>query len=103
MSLPRDLDEYTKGELLAELDRRERARRADVCDYCGRPFFTTPCKFPDRHKRVGQMPYPPDAITRVRQVRKATRAGLAEAKTACERAEWNVQQAIRLLTLKEPA
>lgn len=103
MSLPRDLDEYTKGELLAELERREKARKADVCDYCVRPFSTAPCKFPDRHKRAGPMPIPGDAILRIKAVREATRAGLAEAKLACERAEWSVDLAIRLLTTKEPA
>lgn len=97
MSYPRDLDEYPKADLLAELDRRDKARKANVCDYCGRAFSEPACRFPDRHKRVGPVPYPPDAISRVRAVRDATHSGLYEAKAACERAEWNVQEAIRLL------
>lgn len=103
MSLPRDLDEYTKGELLAELDRRDKARRADVCDYCGRAFHESTCRLPDRHKRVGPMPIPGDAILRIKAVREAARCGLYEAKQACERAEWNVEHAIELLNPSEPA
>lgn len=92
-----NLKACTKNELLAELDRREAARRADVCDYCGQPFATEPCAYPERHTRMGPMPFPPDAIARIKEVREATRAGLAEAKAACERAEWDVEEAIRRL------
>jgi hypothetical protein len=50
VSYPRDLDEYEARELTDELARRETARQAGVCDYCGRAPDTKPCKFPERHR-----------------------------------------------------
>ena len=97
MSYPRDLDEYTSTELHAELDRRDRARRADLCDYCGRSLDDSACRFPDRHRRTGPKPAPDDAILRIKAVRAATGAGLHETKQACEDAEWDVAAAIRAL------
>ena len=97
MSYPRDLDEYTAAELHAELDRRAAARRADLCDYCGRSLDGAPCRFPNRHRRTGPKPAPDDAILRIKAVRAATGAGLSETKAACEDAGWDVAAAIRAL------
>ena len=49
MSYPKDLDEYSEKELVAELNRRFVARSRGVCDYCGRPPEAPACKFPERH------------------------------------------------------
>lgn len=45
----KDLDEYTRAELLAEIDRRELCDIAGVCDYCNQTTLAKPCKFPERH------------------------------------------------------
>lgn len=45
----RDLAEYEDKQLTDELNRRIRLRRQCLCDYCGRPSSTKPCKFPHRH------------------------------------------------------
>lgn len=65
MSYAKDLDEYTDGELTAELGARHVARIAGVCDYCKRPPTTPSCKFPVRHadKRIATpQPPPPQTI-----------------------------------------
>lgn len=55
MSYPRGLDEYSDDELRSELDRRDRARRAGRCDYCGgwlgQPTASghESCRFPTSH------------------------------------------------------
>lgn len=53
MSYPQDLDEMDEKRLLGELARRRHNRSCGCCDYCGRPFATAPCKFPERHQRCG--------------------------------------------------
>jgi hypothetical protein len=49
MSYPKDLDEYSEKELVAELNRRFVVRSRGVCDYCGRSPEAPACKFPERH------------------------------------------------------
>lgn len=49
MSYRLDVDEYDVSDLRAELRTRAENRRRGLCDYCGRPGTTTPCKFPARH------------------------------------------------------
>ena len=44
MSYPKDLDEYEDHVLSAELRRRERQRKAGLCDYCGKPPTDPVCK-----------------------------------------------------------
>lgn len=54
MIYPKDLDEYTESQLIEEVARRQGARLVGLCDYCGRSFNAVPpCKFPNRHKGVG--------------------------------------------------
>jgi len=53
MSYRLGLDEYTELTLTEELYRRAKARAEGVCDYCGRPPSKSPCKFPERHKKIG--------------------------------------------------
>jgi len=43
------LDELDEAVLLAELARRDRRRKAGVCDYCERPTSASLCRFPKRH------------------------------------------------------
>lgn len=51
---PRDLDEYSRRELQAELARREEKKAQGLCDYCGRSGLVEPaCKFLDRHNEAG--------------------------------------------------
>lgn len=50
MGYPLDLDEYDEARLVAELRKRRALRELGFCDYCGRPYNTPSCKFPDRHK-----------------------------------------------------
>ena len=51
MSYPRDLDELSEEELVAELSRRGRCRNSGLCDYCGRKLGIAPaCRFPERHR-----------------------------------------------------
>jgi hypothetical protein len=49
VSYPKDLDEYTEAELKAELERRQKAREAGLCDYCGRQPSQPACRFPERY------------------------------------------------------
>lgn len=49
MSYPKDLDEYSDGELIGHLSYRRGMRAKGVCDYCLRTPDTKPCKLPDRH------------------------------------------------------
>lgn len=56
MSYPRSLDEYTEAELLGELAKRKRLREDGKCDYCGRGYAVSPCRFPERHRRQLQAP-----------------------------------------------
>jgi len=49
MSYPRDLDEYTSEDLVAEIMRRQAARASERCDYCNRLPTQDACKFPARH------------------------------------------------------
>lgn len=49
MGYPRDLDEYSTEELLAEIARREKAWSEGLCDYCGRSRDTCMCRFQYRH------------------------------------------------------
>lgn len=51
MDLPmfKDLDEYTLEEIEQEVIRRVLCQVNSKCDYCGRAFDTTPCKFKERH------------------------------------------------------
>lgn len=46
------LDEINEDSLRAELQRREKQRSAGLCDYCGRPAGTPPCRFPERHPKT---------------------------------------------------
>lgn len=48
-----DLDEYSEHVLVAELKRRNALRVENLCDYCRRSADSTPCKFPERHKKAG--------------------------------------------------
>ncbi len=41
---PRDLEEYTDGELQKELQRREHCLLADLCPYCTQSLETHDCK-----------------------------------------------------------
>jgi len=50
MSYRLDLDEYPSVILRQELRARRRTRNKGLCDYCARPPYTPPCKFPERHK-----------------------------------------------------
>lgn len=50
MSYPKDLDEYTDGELDGHLSYRRGMRAKGVCDYCLRTPDTKPCKLPERHR-----------------------------------------------------
>jgi hypothetical protein len=50
MSYPKSLDEYSEADLLGELAKRKRLREAGKCDYCERPYKTSPCRFPERHR-----------------------------------------------------
>jgi len=44
------LDEYDEKTLRSEINRRERLRRDNKCDYCERLYNTVPsCRFPERH------------------------------------------------------
>ncbi len=52
---PRDLDEYSRAELHAELARRDEALANLLCDYCNRPGTATACKFPERHSLAIQV------------------------------------------------
>jgi hypothetical protein len=46
----RQLDEFSIEELTDEIERRLAARRAGLCEYCGRSTYKTePCRFPERH------------------------------------------------------
>lgn len=55
MSYHKDLDEYTRFELVQELARREKALHEGICTYCGRSGLVLPaCKFPDRHREAGE-------------------------------------------------
>lgn len=49
MSYPRDLEDFGEGELQQELLRRFEARKAGICDYCGRGSETTSCRYSLRH------------------------------------------------------
>jgi hypothetical protein len=50
MSYPKELDEYSAGDLHRELHRRQKIKELGLCDYCGRQLHVLPfCKFPDRH------------------------------------------------------
>ncbi len=50
MSYPRDIDEYTNLELVAELKLRADRTYYGRCDYCDRfKDEGEPCKFPRRH------------------------------------------------------
>lgn len=51
MSYPKDLDEYTEQEMREELARRMTNRDLGLCDYCGRPGKTPPCRMRDRHMK----------------------------------------------------
>ena len=50
MSYPKDLDEYNRYDLVAELARREKVLHEGKCDYCGRSGLTKSCRFPGRHQ-----------------------------------------------------
>jgi hypothetical protein len=78
VSYPKDLDEYTDEQLVAEIDRRRYAESKGLCSYCGYQRFKTikqsllerqaagqdignpdpkkmhdgPCRFPDRHGEI---------------------------------------------------
>lgn len=54
MSYPKDLDEYTYDQLMAEIQRRDAMMRAGRCTYCGRFTSETPCRFPERHTLKAQ-------------------------------------------------
>lgn len=45
MSYPKELDEYSRSELKAELRRRRLAAKVDRCHYCGQPLKIHTCKF----------------------------------------------------------
>lgn len=45
MSYPRDLDDYTSDELIAELLRRNGLVQQGKCGYCSQPLDTHTCKF----------------------------------------------------------
>lgn len=49
MSFSISLDEYSYERLANEIARRNRLRKAGLCDYCERAGGTSPCKFPYRH------------------------------------------------------
>ena len=50
MSYMKNLDEYTRLELIEEIRRREDANEKGICDYCGKnPDRSSPCRFPRRH------------------------------------------------------
>ena len=63
MSFPKDLDEYTDDEIVAEFKRRLQCIRSSLCSYCNRPVGETPCKFPDRHEEPGA--YSKDFMPRI--------------------------------------
>ena len=50
------LEEITDEALRYELERRENARAAGVCDYCGRRPDTPACRFPRRHVELVRAP-----------------------------------------------
>jgi hypothetical protein len=50
MSYMKDIDEYDEDELLTELRLRAERRTRGVCDYCGRPPESPPCKERKRHR-----------------------------------------------------
>lgn len=60
MSLPIDIDEMPEERLVAELQRRAKARGAGLCDYCTQPPTVPACKFPDRH--AGTQTVAPEAF-----------------------------------------
>ena len=45
------LDSISEEHLVAEIERRKRLRANGLCDYCERSPDTTPCRYPERHKR----------------------------------------------------
>lgn len=49
MSYPRDLDEISSAELVAELGRRLRLESHGKCSYCAQPMTLARCRFPERH------------------------------------------------------
>lgn len=48
MSYPRDLEDYADWELLAEINKRNKYRLEDKCDYCGSNHPDL-CSKPVRH------------------------------------------------------
>jgi hypothetical protein len=52
VSYPRGLDDYSDEELLAELDRRAKARALGKCDYCLGRDSKRPCGQRARHKEA---------------------------------------------------
>lgn len=50
MGYHKELDEYTRFELIQEMARREKVLHAGICDYCNRDGAETACRFPDRHQ-----------------------------------------------------
>lgn len=55
------IDEYTDEALREELRLRAERRAKGLCDYCGYPTTEKPCRFPERHNRVG----PPTVKVRI--------------------------------------
>lgn len=50
VSYPRDIDDITDVELVAEIVRRNRLRKEGRCDYCkAQARVTNPCGYPERH------------------------------------------------------
>jgi len=53
------LDEISIEHLEAELRRRAEAHASHVCDYCGRPGNTEPCRFLKRHIAASEPAFDP--------------------------------------------
>jgi hypothetical protein len=44
MSFPKELDDYTTGQLGEEIARRRRCQKAGTCWYCGKPLDSHTCR-----------------------------------------------------------
>lgn len=69
--MSQNLDDAYEQDLQAEILRRQQARWAGLCDYCGRSPDTDPCRFPGRHNppvspnlRKPNLPEPLDRLAK---------------------------------------